>query len=179
MLHRALNPKILSKIYNKACLIKLVLWLILYVSFQDKVSRTICPQAVSIVVTESIVRTLPKVTSWIWNDDNLIPFNTMARWLAEPWEVIRNWSVNWNHRHYEKNTTPVPRFLWFVQRFDMSDIEIIREKAEKYIQWDPVKDTREEVQSLLKDEKWDLLRPLVLDRLSFGTAGMVFACCFV
>lgn len=61
----------------------------------------------------------------------------------------------------------------------MSDIEIIREKAEKYVQWDPAKDTREEVQSLLKDEKWDLLRPLVLNRLSFGTAGTVLVCCFV
>ena len=53
----------------------------------------------------------------------------------------------------------------------MSDITLIREKAEEYIRWDPVKSTREEIQKLLTEEKWDELRDLVLNRLTFGTAG--------
>lgn len=53
----------------------------------------------------------------------------------------------------------------------MSDITLIREKAEEYIRWDPVKSTREEIQKLLTEEKWDELCDLVLNRLTFGTAG--------
>ena len=53
----------------------------------------------------------------------------------------------------------------------MSDITLIKEKAEEYIQWDPVENTREEIRKLLTEEKWDELRNLILNRLAFGTAG--------
>ena len=47
----------------------------------------------------------------------------------------------------------------------------VKEKAEEYIQWDPVESTREEIRKLLTEEKWDELRNLILNRLAFGTAG--------
>ena len=53
----------------------------------------------------------------------------------------------------------------------MSDITLIKEKTEEYIQWDPVESTREEIRKLLTEEKWDELRNLILNRLAFGTAG--------
>lgn len=54
----------------------------------------------------------------------------------------------------------------------MSDIALIKEKAEEYIQWDPVESTRKEIKTLLTEEKWDELRNLILNRLTFGTAGI-------
>ena len=53
----------------------------------------------------------------------------------------------------------------------MATIEEIRSKSEEYVQWDPVDSTREEIVTLLKEERWEDLRMLIMNRLVFGTAG--------
>lgn len=103
MFNGALNPKIFSEVDHQSRLIKLVIGMILHMDFQHKIARSVRPQAVSVVVPESVVRALPKITSGIWNNDDLVTLNAVLRWLTKPGETLWNRSVNWNHRH--PNTT--------------------------------------------------------------------------
>lgn len=54
----------------------------------------------------------------------------------------------------------------------MATIEEIRSKSEEYVQWDPVDSTREEIATLIKEERWEDLRIRIMNRLVFGTAGI-------
>ena len=173
MFNGALNPKILCEVDHQSRLIKLVIGMILHMGFQHKIARSVRPQAVSVVVTESIVCALPKITSGIWNNDDLVTLDAVLRWLTKPGETLWNRSVNLNHRHPNRNKIKMKKRTGILEfsRFDMSDITLIKEKAEEYIQWDPVESTREEIRKLLTEEKWDELRNLILNRLAFGTAG--------
>ncbi|KNB45321.1 hypothetical protein JH06_1030 [Blastocystis sp. subtype 4] len=54
----------------------------------------------------------------------------------------------------------------------MATIEEIRSKSEEYVQWDPVDSTREEIATLIKEERWEDLRIRIMNRLVFGTAGL-------
>ena len=54
----------------------------------------------------------------------------------------------------------------------MATIEEIRSKSEEYVQWDPGDSTREEIATLIKEERWEDLRIRIMNRLVFGTAGI-------
>ena len=47
----------------------------------------------------------------------------------------------------------------------------IKSKAEEYIRWDPVEETRETIQTLVNEERWEDLGKRMNNRLTFGTAG--------
>ena len=47
----------------------------------------------------------------------------------------------------------------------------IKSKAEEYVRWDPVEETRETIQTLLNEERWEDLGKRMNNRLTFGTAG--------
>ena len=103
MFYGALNPKILSEVDHQSRLIKLVIGMILHMDFQHKIARSVSPQAVSVIVTESVVCALPKITSGIRNNDDLVTLNAVLRWLTEPGETLWNRSVNLNNRHPNRN----------------------------------------------------------------------------
>ena len=103
MFNGALHPKILGEVDYQSSLVKLVIGLILHMGFQHKITGSVCPQAVSVVVAESVVCALPKITSGIWNNDNLVTFDAVLGWLTKPGETLWNRSVNLNHRHPNRN----------------------------------------------------------------------------
>ena len=47
----------------------------------------------------------------------------------------------------------------------------IKSKAEEYMRWDPVEETKEAIQTLVNEERWEDLGKRMNNRLTFGTAG--------
>lgn len=47
----------------------------------------------------------------------------------------------------------------------------IKSKAEEYVRWDPIEETRDAIQTLLNEERWEDLGKRMNNRLTFGTAG--------
>lgn len=88
-LHRALHPVILRKVHNQAGLVKLVLRGIAYMRLQNEIAATVRPQAMSVVVAESVVRPLPEVASRIRNEDDLVILDAVRCGLTEPRKSVR------------------------------------------------------------------------------------------
>jgi hypothetical protein len=51
-------------------------------------------------------------------------------------------------------------------------IEEIKQQTELWLQYDTNTETHEQVNSLLKEEKFDELKKLMVPRIAFGTSGM-------
>lgn len=88
-LHRALHPVILPKVHDQTGLVKLMLRGIAHVRLQNEIAATVRPQAMSVVVAESIVRPLPEVASRIRNEDDLVILNAVRYGLTEPRKSVR------------------------------------------------------------------------------------------
>lgn len=56
----------------------------------------------------------------------------------------------------------------------MEKSELIK-RVEEYIAWDPVESTRNEIQKLFENNKWDELEKRIMHRLTFGTAGWLLS----
>lgn len=89
-LYRTLYPVILRKIDNQSSLVELILWCIPHMRFQNKITTTVHPQTMSVIVTESVVRSLPEITSRIWNEDDLVIFNAVCCGFTKPCKSVRH-----------------------------------------------------------------------------------------
>lgn len=84
---------------------------------------------------------------------------------------------------YEKSVdlydSPILSFSHtFVTIMSETDHSELQKRVEEYIRWDPVKSTREEIESLYEKKDWATLEKCIMNRLAFGTAGRIlFLCC--
>uniref|UniRef100_U5EN07 Putative phosphoglucomutase/phosphomannomutase n=1 Tax=Corethrella appendiculata TaxID=1370023 RepID=U5EN07_9DIPT len=53
-----------------------------------------------------------------------------------------------------------------------SDSIELNQKISEWLKWDKNENTLNEIKSLVNDKKWDILKPRLLKRLAFGTAGL-------
>ena len=74
MFHRTFDPEIFRKVDNESSLVEAMLWFILYMGCENEITRSLGPQTVTVVITKSIMGSLPKVTSTVRPDNDLILF---------------------------------------------------------------------------------------------------------